>query len=252
MSELAEALYRHLLSLLPPGRYPRAGGAADGMVRALAQEEADLIREALEAFLQAFPQYAEGEALSRLGGGRALHRFPPDEPDDLYRERVRHAWDWWLRAGTKPGMEAELARLGFHARVIEGPFETYFDGTWHFGDYEGAFTGPAWAEFVLEVTPSGPFTARERAYLRHAVRKLKPAHAVLREVRLLLQDGRVLRLAALPAGEVWDLGRWGEFYFGEVLEGAWAAGLGGATRLDSRRLEGGVFDGEWSFGERGF
>jgi hypothetical protein len=149
-------------------------------------------------------------------------------------------------------MEAELARLGFQARVQEGPFENHFDGTWDFGDYDGAFTGPAWAEFILEVSPAGPWTARERAYLRHAVQELKPAHAILREVRLLLQDGRVLRLAALPAGEVWDLGRFGEFYFGEVLEGAWAAGLGGAAWLDSRRLEGGVFDGEWSFGERGF
>ncbi len=207
---------------------------------------------ARDAVLARYPSYAPEDALNLVGEGRALRRFPPDEPDASYRERVRHAWDWWLRAGTKPGMEAELARLGFHARVIEGPFETYFDGAWRFGDYEGAFTGPAWAEFILEVSPAGPWTARERAYLRHAVQELKPAHAVLREVRLLLRDGRVLRLAALPAGEAWDLGRFGEFYFGEVLEGAWVAGLGGTAWLDSRRLEGGVFDGEWSFGERGF
>lgn len=220
--------------------------------RALGRVLDGAVDGARDAVLARYPSYAPEDALNLVGEGRALRRFPPDEPDDLYRERVRHAWDWWLRAGTKPGMEAELARLGFHARVIEGPFETYFDGAWRFGDYEGAFTGPAWAEFILEVSPAGPWTARERVYLRHAVQELKPAHAVLREVRLLLQDGRVLRLAALPAGEVWDLGRFGEFYFGEVLEGAWAAGLGGAAWLDSRRLEGGVFDGEWSFGERGF
>ena len=251
MSELAEALYRHLLSLLPPGRYPRAGGAADGMVRALAQEEADLIREALEAFPQAFPQYAEGEALSRLGEGRALRRFPPDEPDDLYRERVRHAWDWWLRAGTKPGMEAELARLGFVAKVVEGPFENAFDGTWHFGDYEGAFTGPAWAEFILEVSPAGPWTARERSYLRHAVQELKPAHAVLRGIELRVRDGRSVRLLPFSQEALWDFGTWGDFAFGElhpvrveVLRSLhwWA---------DGRMVQSTVFGG-WGFGDRSF
>ncbi|RTG92914.1 phage tail protein [Thermus scotoductus] len=252
MSELAEALYRHLLSLLPPGRYPRAGGAADGMVRALAQEEADLIREALEAFPQAFPQYAEGEALSRLGEGRALRRFPPDEPDAFYRERVRHAWDWWLRAGTKPGMEAELARLGFHARVIEGPFETYFDGTWNFGDYEGAFTGPAWAEFLLRIWPQGPFQTRERAYLRQVVRELKPAHAVLRGVELYAQDRRVFRLRPQAAVVLLDLGAFGDFLFGDTRRVALAGGMSLAAWAEGRMAQAQVFDGSWRFGEVGF
>jgi hypothetical protein len=252
MSELAEALYRHLLSLLPPGRYPRAGRAADGMVRALAQEEADLIREALEAFPQAFPQYAEGEALSRLGEGRALRRFPPDEPDASYRERVRHAWDWWLRAGTKPGMEAELARLGFVAKVVEGPFENAFDGTWHFGDYEGAFTGPAWAEFILEVSPAGPLTARERAYLRHAVRELKPAHAVLRGVELYAQDRRVFRLRPQAAVVLLDLGAFGDFLFGDTRRVALAGGMSLAAWAEGRMAQAQVFDGSWRFGEVGF
>ncbi len=154
--------------------------------------------------------------------------------------------------GTKRGLERELARLGFQARVQEGPFENHFDGTWDFGGYEGAFTGPAWAEFILQVVPEGPFTGRERDYINRVVRELKPAHAVLREVRLLLRDDRVLRLAALPVGDAWDLGRFGEFLFGEVVGGAEVAALGGSRGWRRWRWGWGCLDGTWGFGERGF
>jgi hypothetical protein len=207
---------------------------------------------ARDAVLARYPSYAPEDALNLVGEGRALRRFPPDEPDAFYRERVRHAWDWWLRAGTKPGMEAELARLGFHARVIEGPFETYFDGTWNFGDYEGAFTGPAWAEFLLRIWPQGPFQTRERDYLRQVVRELKPAHAVLRGVELYAQDRRVFRLRPQAAVVLLDLGAFGDFLFGDTRRVALAGGMSLAAWAEGRMAQAQVFDGSWRFGEVGF
>lgn len=220
--------------------------------RALGRVLDGAVDGARDAVLARYPSYAPEDALNLVGEGRALRRFPPEEPDDLYRERVRHAWDWWLRAGTKPGMEAELARLGFHARVVEGPFENYFDGSWHFGDYENAFTGPAWAEFVLEVTPSGPFTARERSYLRQVVRELKPAHAVLRGVELYAQDRRVFRLRPQAAVVLLDLGAFGDFLFGDTRRVALAGGMSLAAWAEGRMAQAQVFDGSWRFGEVGF
>jgi|GEM_PF-1569589 len=274
MSELAEALYRHLLSLLPPGRYPREGGAADGVVRALGAEEAHLVEEALALFRQALPQYAEGKPLEEVARGRGLRRFPPEEPDDWLRTRTIGAVAYWLAAGTRPGMERELVRLGFRAEVVEGPFENAFDGEWGFG-YGGAFTGTAWAEFVLRVDPQGPFTPRERSLLRHLVRELKPAHAILRRLELWLSAHWRWGLRAPAQTQVWDLGRFGEWrfgevvraplrvhqgldtwlerrevrveVFGEVMRSAYECGLGVSSWADHRQMRWEVFDGSLEF-----
>ncbi len=228
MSDLKEALYEHLLSLLPPGRYPREGGAADGMVRALAAEEAHLVEEALSLFRQALPQYAEGRALEEVARGRGLRRFPPDEPDEWLRQRTVGAVLYWLRAGTRPGMEAELARLGFQAEVVEG-------------------RPPAWAEFLLRINPQGPFTSRERDLLMRAVRELKPAHAVLSRIELWLSALRRLRLRTSALTQVWDLGRFGEWLFGEVVAVASLQRHGLASWIESRNTRWEVFDGSLDF-----
>lgn len=252
MTPLQEAAYRHLLSLLPPGRYPREGGAADGMVRMLGGLEGTLLEELFTMLAEVFPQTASEEGLGEHARARAIRRLPPDESLESWRSRIVGAWDWWRWAGTRRGLERELARLGFVAQVVEGPFENFFDGSWHFGDYEGAFTGPAWAEFLLRLWPQGPFQARERAYLRHAVRELKPAHAVLRGVELYAQDRRTFRLRPQVAVVLLDLGTFGDFFFGENQRVVLTGGMSLATWAQGRMVRALVFDGSWTFGEVGF
>ncbi|MFD3006329.1 phage tail protein [Thermus tengchongensis] len=251
MNPMQEAAYRHLLSLLPPGRYPREGGAADGMVRMLGGLEGRLLEELFRLVAEAFPQSASEEGLGEHARARAIRRLPPDEPLESWRARVIGAMDWWRWAGTRPGMERELARLGVRAQVIEGPFENFFDGTWHFGDYEGAFTGPAWAEFLLRIWPQGPFQARERAYLRAVVAELKPAHAVLRGVELRAEDIRHIRLQHEARTWPQDYGAFGHFVFGEVQRVSLLGGMSLEAWAEGRNLRSPAFDG-WSFGEVGF
>lgn len=211
MSELAEALYRHLLSLLPPGRYPRAGGAADGMVRALAQEEADLIREALEAFPQAFPQYAEGEALEGIGRARGLSLFQ-GELEAAFRNRVTHALQFWRLAGTLPGVLLWLEATGYDAYVYEHfrddpsiwaefsvwlwpEIAAYTTDRW--GDGEGVWDdGTPW-DYALAST--------ELFRIPALLREVKPAHARVRRVYYIPGPKD-----AWDDGGVWDDGSvWG-------------------------------------------
>jgi hypothetical protein len=145
LSELAEAFYRHLLSLLPPGRYPREGGAADGTVRMLGALEASAVEETLALFRQALPQYAEGAFLEEVGRGRGLSRFQ-GELEAAFRNRVVYAVRFWLLGGTLPGMRLWLEAAGYEAHIHE-----------HFRDDPSI-----WAEFSLYLWPiaqSSPRTA---------------------------------------------------------------------------------------------
>ncbi|MCX7850840.1 hypothetical protein [Thermus sp.] len=133
---LQEAAYRHLLALLPPGRYPREGGAADGMVRMLGGLEARLLEEAFSILAQAFPQTAGEEALAEIARGRGLGRFL-GEYLEAVRERVRVARTFWELAGTLPGMLLWLRAAGYRAYVRE-----------HYLDDRST-----WAEFSIWLWP---------------------------------------------------------------------------------------------------
>ena len=188
MSELAEAFYRHLLSLLPPGRYPREGGAADGTVRMLGALEASAVEETLALFRQALPQHAEGAFLEEVGRGRGISRFQ-GELEAAFRNRVVYAVRFWLLGGTLPGMRLWLEAAGYEAHIHE-----------HFRDDPSI-----WAEFSLYLWPYRPEFTTDRwddgvgawdddstwdytlngAELQRVpelVREVKPAHARVRSI----------------------------------------------------------------------
>lgn len=187
---MRDAAYRHLLSLLPPGRYPREGGYADGIVRALGGLEARLVEEFLEAAKTAFPHTAPEPALEEIARARGLRRLPW-ENTEVFRERVRNALLFWKRAGTKRGLEEILSELGFRAQVVEyrggeGFQERVADGTWY-ANGEARATGAPWAEFLLRVEPQGAFTDPERILLLTLARELKPAHTRLYRLEVALR-----------------------------------------------------------------
>ena len=187
MSELAEALYRHLRSLLPPGRYPREGGAADGTVRMLGALEASAVEETLALFRQALPQYAEGKFLEEVGRGRGVSRFQ-GEPEAAFRNRVVYATRFWLLAGTLPGCALWLRAAGYEAHV------------WELRYYNPSL----WAEFAVYLWPHRPEWTTDRwddggawddetnwdytlnglepTRTLELIREVKPAHARLRFV----------------------------------------------------------------------
>ena len=238
-----------LARVQPPWMHGERGQA---WARALGSALDRAVDAAVDAVQARHPRYADAVALALIADARAIRRLPPDESLESWRSRIVGAWDWWRWAGTRRGLERELARLGFVAQVVEGPFENFFDGSWHFGDYEGAFTGPAWAEFLLRLWPQGPFQARERTYLRQVVRELKPAHAVLRGVELYAQDRRTFRLRPQVAVVLLDLGTFGDFLFGENQRVVLTGGMSLATWAQGRMVRALVFDGSWTFGEVGF
>ncbi|KPD31558.1 hypothetical protein AN926_06070 [Thermus scotoductus] len=136
MTPLQEAAYRHLLSLLPPGRYPREGGAADGMVQMLGGLEAKLLEELFRLLAEAFPQSASEGGLGELALARGLHRLP-GEYLEAFRQRVRLARLFWEKAGTLRGLLLWLRAAGYQATVRE-----------HYLD------DPAiWAEFSVYLWP---------------------------------------------------------------------------------------------------
>lgn len=157
-------------------------------------------------------------------------------------------WSFGVLAGTKEGMVRVLQRLGYEAEVREGPFPTWFDGNWLFGDYEGAFSGEAWAEFVVRLRPQGAFRQPERAYILRLIRELKPAHAVLRSLEVV--DAHPLRTQLLPRADtiLSDFGTWGDFLFGEVRPGYLAVSLYAEGVADGRTLTWPAFGG-WEFGD---
>ena len=244
---MQDQAYRYLLSLLPPGRRPAEGGVADGIVRMLGGYEARLMGELFALVQEAFPHLAED--LSKHARGRMVMRIPSDEREDRFRARVVGAVEWWRWAGTLRGLRYALDLVGLPAEVVEGPFHNTFDGSWAF-DYAGGFTDPAWAEFALRVTPTGAFRTSDSHYLRALIRELKPAHAVLRTVELRIGDRRVLRLVPAGLSQLWDLGTFGDFAFGDLRRTPHLAQVYVVWQASARVIESGTFGG-WEFDGRG-
>lgn len=240
-----------LQRIQPPWLHGERGQA---WARALGSALDRAVDGAVEAVQVRHPSYAPEDVLALIGEDRGIPRLPSDEPLELWRARVRGAWDWWRWGGTRRGLELALARVGLPAEVVEGPFENYFDGSWHFGDYDGAFTGHAWAEFILRLNlpPERGFTTRDRTYLRHVVREVKPAHAALRRVELYAGDRRRLRVSPSPFAQVLDYGTFGDFLFGETRIQLLHGGISLGAWAEGRLLRAQVFGG-WDFdGTTGF
>ena len=188
MSELAEAFYRHLLSLLPPGRYPREGGAADGTVRMLGALEASAVEETLALFRQALPQHAEGAFLEEVGRGRGVSRFQ-GELEAAFRNRVAYATRFWLLGGTLPGMRLWLEAAGYEAHIHEhfrDDPSIWAEFSIYLWPYRPEFTTDRWDDGVgaWDDDTSWDYTIAgvELERIPALVREVKPAHARVRSI----------------------------------------------------------------------
>ncbi|WP_299029788.1 hypothetical protein [uncultured Thermanaerothrix sp.] len=188
MTPLQEAAYRHLLSLLPPGRYPREGGAADGLVRMLGGLEGKLVEEVLAVLAETFPQSASKEGLGELALGRGM-RLLPGEYLDAFRERVRLARVFWEKAGTLPGVLLWLRVAGYRATI----WEHYHDDPAIWAEFSvylwleiAAYTTDRWDDGVGSWDDDTPWdyqlAATELSRIPNLLREVKPAHARVRRV----------------------------------------------------------------------
>lgn len=186
-SELANAVARHMLGLLPPGRKPKEGGYAYFVVLALAALTADLDEAAIQMVLDWSPSRTQNpELLARIGEGRGIKRGA-GEPFGAYRARVVNAADFWKLGGTVAGVKAALETAGYGVKITE---HYYTDRR-------------RWAEFSVELYPRrGEFTAdtwddgngswddgsrwdwgisnAEAARIGEIIREMKAAHSKVR------------------------------------------------------------------------
>jgi len=207
LSELAEAFYRHLLSLLPPGRYPREGGAADGTVRMLGALEASAVEETLALFRQALPQYAEGAFLEEVGRGRGISRFQ-GELEAAFRNRVVYAVYFWLLGGTLPGMRLWLEAAGYEAHIHEhfrDDPSIWAEFSLYLWPYRPEFTTDRWDDGVGawddDTTWDYTLNGVELYRVPALVREVKPAHARVRSIYYIPGPRDVW-----DDGAVWDEG----------------------------------------------
>lgn len=192
-ADLQSGLHDHYRSLLPDGLSPTPGGIADGIAALIAQLLTLEVQAASALILDWLPQTASEAALTTIGEGRSLRRWP-GEPLDTWRRRVQGAAEYWALAGTVPGLKLALAQAGYQAMVIE-----------HLKDPDPA----RWAEFSVTLTPLAPIVTpwqwgtgrwgqqpgqpRRRwggldpngiplEYLKDLIREVKPAHTRLRRL----------------------------------------------------------------------
>ncbi|GAA5334724.1 MULTISPECIES: hypothetical protein [Thermus] len=182
---LKEAAYRHLLSLLPPGRYPREGGAADGMVRMLGGVEGRLLEELFALLREAFPHQASEEALAEHAKARLIPTLAGEQPE-AFRARVVHARTFWLLAGTLSGVQQGLLVAGYRAHVREH----YLDDPTLWAEFSvwlwpevTAYISDWWDDGAGSWDDGTPWDytlgATELRRIPNLIRELKPAHAKL-------------------------------------------------------------------------
>lgn len=204
--DLREAAFQHLLSLLPPGRRPREGGAAWGVVWALGGLEGRLLQELFALLAEAFPHRASEEGLAQHGKARSLRRY--NETAAAYAARLTRAIPLWQMAGTVPGVLAWLEAAGYDAFIYE-----------HFRD------DPAiWAEFSVWLWPrvntyitdrwndglgswddgtpwDYQLSAAELSRVPAILREAKPAHSKVRNIYYIPGPKD-----AWDDGQLWDDG----------------------------------------------
>ena len=118
-SELANAIARHMLGLLPPGRKPKEGGYAYFTVLALSALLAEADETALEMIFSWSPSRTSREdLLALIGQARGIKRSK-SEPLKAYRARVVDAAAFWRLGGTLAGVKAALETAGYSVKVTE-------------------------------------------------------------------------------------------------------------------------------------
>ncbi|HEX2863996.1 MAG TPA: phage tail protein [Deinococcales bacterium] len=168
----------------------------------------DAIRDRLVYAVQAgLVNVAPDDALPSIGRDRMLPQYPSEDAS-AYRARLAGAWSFWQQAGTVPGLTLAMKQLGYATRIVEhgrgepakwAEFSVYLSAatidqqvikwgatgiTWGGGTYWGVSTGDA-------------------ARIKGILNLVKPAHATLRNVFLIVGNGLT---------DVWDnaLGSWND------------------------------------------
>ena len=118
-SELATAIARHMLGLLPPGRKPKEGGRAFFTVLALSALLAEADEAALEMLFNWSPSRTSREDLLALIGRARGIRRGAGESLEAYRARVIDAAAFWRLGGTVAGVKAALETAGYTTKVTE-------------------------------------------------------------------------------------------------------------------------------------
>jgi hypothetical protein len=163
------------LALCPPWLLGAQGEAWELIQGLIKDAHAEGTREAVAL---RFIPYCPLDALAVHSAERQIERAPGEEIE-IFRARLRGAWDAWSKAGTEEGILMQLAAAGITtADAVEGMTEwgggfTWGDGTiWgyvHVGvtwgsfvwgeETWGEFLGPmTWARWFLIVEPPHPFT----------------------------------------------------------------------------------------------
>jgi len=150
-----------------------------------------------------FPATAHPAALDIHGQERGLPRLP-GEPHESYRARLANAYLFYEGAGTKAGMEAALASIGYpNAEVYPLYMEEFnwirldgsrkLDGTWRLG----ALREPAHEEWLEQNLPGA--WNRFVVFLNSGLEKLDPAEEQrVREVIRMTQPARGVLHELIP------------------------------------------------------
>lgn len=181
-----QAAYEHLRGLLPPGRYPRPGGSADGAVWMLGGLLDELVQTETDAVLDWIATQAREEALSLIGRGRGLERYP-GETLEAYRTRVVAALEFWQQAGTERGIRLALKQLGYESSLV--PVRTYDAARWSEFDV-----------YLYADTRSYDGSDAEKARILGILKRAKPAHTRLGTVQYIPFGP----LTWDPPGLTWD------------------------------------------------
>lgn len=159
------------------------------------QTKDDLVALLIEAVKARSPRTGPDDALALTGQERNLSRHP-GERTDAYRDRLVGAFDFWVQAGTEPGIHLAIEQLGYKLSLI--PMRSL---------------DPArWSEFLVVIRPGakqygvpnwGPdglweddgqlwgldLTAEEQARIREVIDLVKPAHTKPADVIFYAEQG---------------------------------------------------------------
>ena len=188
-SELANAIARHMLGLLPPGRKPKEGGRAFFTVLALAAMLAEADEAALELVFSWSPSRTPREdLLALIGQARGIKRGK-GESFEAYRARVVNAAAFWRLGGTVPGVIAALETAGYKVSVTEH----YFANKARWAEFSidlfpgrAELTADLWddpEDYWNDGTPwDWGISTAEGERIRDIIREMKAAHSKVRDV----------------------------------------------------------------------
>lgn len=217
--------YRELMVEISPAWMVTRRGKP--FVEAFGEVKDSLMYRMLEAARIRFPKYATADALAAIGAERKIPRAV-GESIESYAARLRGAWDAWSYAGTAVGLLRALYDSGYtNAAVAQFNRRLYTldadrnlvsrvldPGSWLFRSTADTY----WSRFVVLfplpliqrwVDDGVPADVSDEAdAIRNLIRRWKPAHMVLEEIRI---GTSAETWGYFPEGGTWgDAGTWGQ------------------------------------------